>query len=40
MSLTESDHVLILAVGLSPVYFSQSHKTVFYLETIISSERN
>ena len=36
-TLTESDHVLILAV--SPVYFSQSHKTVFYFETIISSER-
>ena len=27
---------LILAV--SPLYFSQSHKTVFYFETIISSE--
>ena len=35
-SLTESNHVLILAV--SPLYFSQSHKTVFYFEPILSSE--
>ena len=37
-SLTESNHVLILAVSL--LYFSQSHKTVFYFhfETILFSE--
>ena len=34
--LTESNHVFILAVSL--LYFSQSHKTVFYFETTISSE--
>ena len=35
-SLTESNHVLIWAV--SPLYFSQSHQTVFYFETVFSSE--
>ena len=35
-SLTESNHILILAV--SPLHFSQSHKIVFDFKTILSSE--
>ena len=35
-SLTESNHILILAV--SPLHFSQSDKTVFDFKTILSSE--
>ena len=39
-SLTESNHVLMLAIVslISPLHFSQPHKTVFVFKTILPSE--